>query len=398
MKINLLTTVILLTPTLFVTSFCHAQERSADSNPSQNLDHPAQYADPSIVPFEGEALSDLSSGSRQIQRKQQRVVGSIVQLPSGELKFLLRPGIAVGMGPLNDNSRGEGRVAEAESSDKLPSSESGAYSKPEGFGSDEMESVAEEGAKNESDLSGVSSPDELSRAELLKIDVEEPAQFGHAFQMPEEIVYTTEDTKKKTEKETTPELAAGSRAPVAKAQYKWRGYAGKQGSYKISAAEKLSATPIKHKIRLINIEFNGQSSQKLWKKAFFDAARFYEKEGISYPAGADNKFFKVRGLSNSKKRIVGYYDYTENRYAYVVITRIDGGKVYYTDFRGKSSSIRDNPGNFVEFLIGKSPGVFSLNGSWHYRHTFAIQIWKHGGAGNPDAAVSLRLYKERISK
>ena len=213
MKINFLT-IILLTSTLFVASFGHAQERSADSNPSKNLDHPAHYADPSIVPFESEVVpSNLSIGSRQVQEKQQRVVASIVQRPDGELKFVLLPGVAGGVSPLSNNSRQVERAAGVAASDELPSSESEDFRKPEGFSSDETESVAEEGAKNGSDLSSVSPPAKFSRDELLKIDEQKPVPFGHVFQMPDGTVYTTEDTEKNTEKETPAELAAGSRVP-----------------------------------------------------------------------------------------------------------------------------------------------------------------------------------------
>ena len=312
MKINFLTTVILLTPTLFVASFCHAQERSADSNPSQNLDHPAQYADPSIVPFEGEVVpSDLSSGSRQIQGKQQRVVGSIVQLPNGELKFVLRPEIAGGMGPLNNNSRGGGRVAEAESSDKLPSSESGAYSKPEGFGSDKTESVAEEGAKNESDLSGVSSPDKFSKAELLKIEEETPVPFGHVFQMADGTVYTTEEEKS----ETPTELAAGSRAPVQETGLKDVG-AHVNGTY----------DAVGDRVVFIATEwrggFSGTIANRVFKKAIGERIRKGNSAAEVTQAkkmGARADGHQTRKLAPDRHMVIGWYNIDRKRHKWYAI-------------------------------------------------------------------------------
>lgn len=185
-----------------------------------------------------------------------------------------------------------------------------------------------------------------------------------------------------------------NRAYAQTKPFRWKGWGGKQGSYKVEFKENSNDQLRQHSIRFINIEYLGANDRRYWNQAWEEAVRHYQREDISFRRGSDGNFFTVGNLSKSKVRIVGFYDYTSNEGGYLVVTKVANGSVEYTMPNGRRRSIGSNPDNFERKVLGTSPGVFSLSGSYNFRHVAAIQIWKHNGRSHPDAGVCLRLLKE----
>lgn len=172
-------------------------------------------------------------------------------------------------------------------------------------------------------------------------------------------------------------------------EYRWTARIGRQGAFSFDA---VPSTELRRKygnrrIRLINIVYTGPSSLLDWRSAFFDAASYYERENVSFPHGGNYRFTRIKDVSNSRKRIVGWYDYTLDQYGFLVITGIDQsrGLVYYTTSDGQSWKIGGNTGNFERWRLG---GTTFEHPQFGY---VSIQIWKDEDTARPDAAVSLTL-------
>ena len=165
-----------------------------------------------------------------------------------------------------------------------------------------------------------------------------------------------------------------SQSPAkAEDSFGWSAYGGKQGSYRFDATKPL------RRVRLIHIKYQGPANVNQWRKAFVKAADYYEQENMSATMGGDGDFFEVGGLSNSNKRIVGWFDYLSDDYGFLVLTRIADGLVYYTSNDGKRWKIGAQTSNFVRWKPG-------------YNSYFAIQLWKHRGIDSPNAAVCFRSW------
>lgn len=164
----------------------------------------------------------------------------------------------------------------------------------------------------------------------------------------------------------------------------WVYWGGKQGSYETGSNTKDNPA---RKIRFINVEYSGPAELKRWRECFLDAVRVYRKEDVSHPTGKDGDFFEVGGLSDTKKRILGWHDDASGLYGFVVVTRIEGDKVFYTDNNGQDMVVGPTPGNFVRWKIGYT------RGDWGPGITYfaAVQLWKHKGKDGPNAGCSFRF-------
>lgn len=188
-------------------------------------------------------------------------------------------------------------------------------------------------------------------------------------------------------------LAVSSQA-FAGDGYSWKGWAGVQDAYKLDhlRSSQYSKDRFDSRIRLIHLEYTGLSSPDSWERAFKEAARHYESEDISVPSRL-RKLVPIHNVSNSTKRIIGFYEYSKRRYGYVVITKVTDGKVHYVTSGGKGYSIGQNHGNSEGWVLGWSNGVFSLSGSYDHIHKVKVGVSYDRGTGG--GVVSIGISEER---
>lgn len=157
----------------------------------------------------------------------------------------------------------------------------------------------------------------------------------------------------------------------------WKYWHDENGVY----ANELNGT--KSEIRFIRLLVSGKVDKATIKGSFLDAARLYHRDNITVSAGGNNRFIKVSRVSRSSVPVIGWYDYARKRFAYIAITKISNGRVYYESHRGTTGSRGSDPSNFpIKSLVG------STDLDWKVLTTHvSVQVWKHNGNDGPYAAV-----------
>lgn len=115
--------------------------------------------------------------------------------------------------------------------------------------------------------------------------------------------------------------------------YKWRYWYKTNGPYKLNSGDQL---------RLIIIEVSGPYNPANIRRAFLEAAKYYEQEDVTYYTTGD---FSYNHISSTRKLVAGWFDYKRRAYGYCIIESIgsvNGSGFRYTTNKGQTYAVHSD--------------------------------------------------------